>query len=69
MYLCTMTVGSNLYNIQSMFGKFCMPHECSEPKFLNIDRGLKSRLFDRSSLFKGQRVQQSSNRLKVLCVN
>jgi hypothetical protein len=38
----------------------------TEPEFLNIYCRLKSRLFEKSSLFKGQRVQQGSYRLQFL---
>ncbi len=43
--------------------------EKPEPEFLNICWRLKSRLFKKSCLFKGQRVQQGSNRENFLCVN
>ncbi len=38
----------------------------TEPEFLNICWRLKSRLFKKSCLFKGQRVQQGSNNFCVL---
>ncbi len=37
-----------------------------EPEFLNIYWRLESRLFAKSCLFKGQRVQQGSYRLQFL---
>jgi hypothetical protein len=47
---------------------FPVSFRITEPEFLNIYRRLKSRFFEKSRLFKGQRVQQGSNWLYFLWV-